>query len=403
MTSAVPEAAAPARPQEIRALTGLRIVAALWVLVFHFGFTPGISGARFWRPLDPLVAAGQLGVDLFYVLSGFVITLTYVDSLGRRPAARRTVAFWWARFCRIWPVYAVVTTLFGIWLAAKETFGSSTNVAYQAVQPVVDVPHYLEQLVMVQMWHRPFLDGSSFVGPAWSVSVEVAAYLCFPVLALLLWRLRGAWPAVQGLLAVAAMVPLAWMTWSTGSIFHPWSWVLRIAGGFVAGSLTCLAVRRFRPTPWVDRLATATVVLSAAGIVAGVWVLPRLSSASGSGWAVVALFPVLVGALALSTRGPSRLLASRAAVHGGRISYSLYLVHVPVFEVLWTAMAHGRLLRPGGALFRIVVPAAVVVVVLLAHLSYRFIEEPARLALRARGPGRWARRQPAAPQVVPAD
>src|SRR3712207_8097841 len=73
---------------EIRSLTGLRIVAAAWVVCFHFSFTPGDTWTRFWEPLRPLVASGGLGVDLFFVLSGFVITLTYLDQLGPRPAVR---------------------------------------------------------------------------------------------------------------------------------------------------------------------------------------------------------------------------------------------------------------------------------------------------------------------------
>ena len=61
---------------EIRSLTGLRIVAAVWVVVFHFSFTPGDAFTNVWKPLAPIVHTGALGVDRFYVLSGFVITLT---------------------------------------------------------------------------------------------------------------------------------------------------------------------------------------------------------------------------------------------------------------------------------------------------------------------------------------
>ena len=64
---------------EIRQLTGLRIVAALWVVAFHFMFTPGDAYTELLEPLRPVITTGALGVDLFYVLSGFVITLTYLD------------------------------------------------------------------------------------------------------------------------------------------------------------------------------------------------------------------------------------------------------------------------------------------------------------------------------------
>jgi peptidoglycan/LPS O-acetylase OafA/YrhL len=396
--------APPARTGEIRALTGLRIFAASWVVVFHFGFTPALATEWFWRPFRPFVSTGALGVDLFYVLSGFVITLTYLDTMGPRATGRLTVGFWWTRICRVWPVYATVTTLFGGWLLFKAAHvPPGAPVAYQSVQPVVDVWHYLEQLTMVQLWHRPFFDGSSWVGPAWSISAEWLAYVCFPALALLLWRVRRAHPALAGALAVACMVPFAWICWTTGNPYHPWSWLLRIAAGFLAGALTCLAVRRVTPTRRVARGAAVVAGLCVVAVLAVLWASAQRNPPGEYGGVVVLLFPLLVGALALSSRGPSRLLATRPAVHGGRISYSLYLVHVPVFEVLWTAMARFPVVAPGGRLYAVVVPGALLAALLLAHLTYRLLEEPARLALRSRGPGRWARRQRAAARVATAD
>jgi peptidoglycan/LPS O-acetylase OafA/YrhL len=397
------EAPAP-QPTEIRALTGLRILAALWVVFFHFSFTPGLATEWFWRPFMPEIARGDLGVDLFYVLSGFVITLTYLTKLGPRPGGRAAVGFWWARICRIWPVYATVTTLFGGWLLFKAAHSApGTMIAYQTVQPVVDVWHYLEQLAMVQLWHRPYLDGSSWVGPAWSISAEWLAYVCFPALALLLWRVRRAHPAVTGVLAVAAMVPFAWLCWTTGNPYHAWSWLLRIGFGFTSGALTYLTVSRIRRTRRLEWIAAAVATVCIAGAVVVLWATSHRLPPGEYGGIVVLLFPVVVGSLALSSKGPSRVLSTRPAVHGGRISYSLYLIHVPVFEILWTAMAHFPGIGPGTTWYRVVVPAAFLAALLAAHLSYTLLEEPARMALRARGPGRWARGRRAAARVVTAE
>ena len=215
---------------------------------------------------------------------------------------------------------------------------------------------------------------------------------------LFLWRLTRLRAPATGVGAVLVMVPLAWLAWTTGTIYHPWSWLLRIGAGFLAGALTCLTVRRLRPRPAVDRVATGIALLAAGGIVVGLAGIPRIHAVGSgqTGMAVVVLFPVLVGGLALSTRGPSRLLAARLAVHGGRISYSLYLVHVPVLEVLWTAMAVFPALHPGRPVYVVAVVLALVLIPSVAHLSYRWLEEPARRALRSRGPGAWARREPVA-------
>jgi peptidoglycan/LPS O-acetylase OafA/YrhL len=389
--------AAPGRtlaetPGEIRSLTGLRIVAAVWVVSFHFMFTPGDAWTWVWEPLRPLVHTGALGVDLFYVLSGFVITLTYLDKSGRRPTVRGTVSFWWARICRVWPVYAVVTTLFGAWLLYKQVRTHDGFHVFQNVQPEFSWWSYLQQLAMVQLWDQPFFDGASWIGPAWSISAEWLAYVVFPVLVLLLWRARRLPAWVTGALAVACMLPLAYTCYRTGSLYYPWSWAARIGAGFLAGAFTCLAVRRVAITPRVERVAAVVAALVVAEILLGLWWGHWRSPGGGEHGGVVAvLFPVLVGSLALTGRGLGRLLATDPMVHGGRISYSLYLVHIPAFEILWTNMGWYPAIAPGSALGSLLVPHVLLGCFLLAHLSYRYLEEPARSWLRDRGPGRWAR------------
>ena len=392
-------------PGEIRSLTGLRIVAAVWVVVFHFMFTPGDAYTALWEPLRPVVQTGALGVDLFYVLSGFVITLTYLEKSGKRPSVRGTVAFWWARVCRIWPVYVVVTTLFGAWLLYKDSRTTDDFLVWQLVQPEVSLWSYLEQLAMVQLWTQPTFDGSSWVGAAWSISAEWLAYVVFPAVVLLLWRLRRVPSWLAALLAVACMAPLAYVCYRTGSPYFAWSWAVRIGCGFLAGALTCLAVRRIRITPRVERIAAVVAALAVVEILVGLWWGHwRGQGHAEYGGVVVVLFPVLVGALAVSGRGLSRWLSSAPMVHGGRISFSLYLVHIPVFEVFWTHMDWYPALAPGSAFGTFLVPHVLLGCLLLAHLSFRYVEEPARLWMRGRGPGAWARGRVdrhAAADVVP--
>jgi peptidoglycan/LPS O-acetylase OafA/YrhL len=377
---------------EIRPLTGLRIMAAMWVVVFHFMFTPGDTYTRFWEPLRPLVQTGALGVDLFYVLSGFVITLTYLDKLGRRPTGRGLVLFWWARICRIWPVYALITTLFGGWILYKMTRVSDGFLVWQTVQPEVSIQSWLTQLAMVQLWDQPNFDGSSWVGPAWSISAEWLAYVAFPLVVLALWWLRRLPAWVTGLLAIGCLAPMAYICFRTGNPYYEWSWAARIGAGFLSGALTCLAVRRIRLTPRTDRIAAVVALLAVVAILLGLWWGFWRGAGHGEYGGVVVLgFPVLVGALALSRRGLSRPLSTGVMVHGGRISYSLYLVHVPVFEIFWTYMGWKPALAPGSALATFLIPTVLLGTLLLAHLLYRFVEEPSRLWLRGRGPARWVR------------
>ena len=136
------------------------------------------------------------------MLSGFVIAHTYLDRLGPALRLRPTARFVWARACRIWPAYALVFHLFAIWVVARLVWGSDDRVAFQAVQPVVSLSEYLQQLVLVQLWDAPFFDGASWVGSTWSISAEWLAYLLFPVAALVFHRLRD--------LPVACSPPARW-------------------------------------------------------------------------------------------------------------------------------------------------------------------------------------------------
>src|SRR5881392_3977713 len=90
---------------QVHALTGVRIVAAMWVVLFH---TRGNIASEFpWLSdlIGPVLAHGELGVDLFFALSGYVLALNYGNRMGLRLDRKATTRFWWARLARVWPAY----------------------------------------------------------------------------------------------------------------------------------------------------------------------------------------------------------------------------------------------------------------------------------------------------------
>ena len=99
------------------------------------------------------------------------------------------------------------------------------------------------RLLLVQLWFQPFFDGSSWDGPAWSISAEWLAYLLFGVLVLVIFRIARATRA-SGLLwlAFAASLPPTLLLLATGQFYTPWSWLPRIVMQFTAGALACAAV-----------------------------------------------------------------------------------------------------------------------------------------------------------------
>ncbi|WP_232661073.1 acyltransferase family protein [Pseudonocardia sp. TRM90224] len=378
---------------EIRGLTGLRIVAAAWVVVFHFHFTPLPGVAEVVGVVGPLITSGALGVDLFFVLSGFVIAHTYLDKLGPALRVGATARFGWARAGRIWPVYVVVFHLFGVWLLARTMLGADGEIAFQAVQPVLSVGEWLQQLFMIQLWDQPFFDGASWVGATWSISAEWLAYLLFPVAALAFYRMRRLPAAVLVLAALVLMAPMAAAYLTAGHPYYPWSWLVRILCGFAAGVFMLMAVRRMRWTSRVRRGASVLAVVIPGLIAVGLLLGELLGP--GRGGAVIVLFPLLVATIAVADRGPVMLLSSRAANYGGRLSYSLYLVHIPVFEVFWLALRRFEWLRPDSVLTHVVALGVLLSTLLVAAIAFRLVEEPSRLGMRRMA----QKREPVVPVV----
>ncbi|PVZ09516.1 acyltransferase family protein [Actinomycetospora cinnamomea] len=379
---------------EIPALTGLRAIAAVWVLLHHLSFLPVTGYAGWFAPVAPVLAAGTLGVDLFFALSGFLLARSYLDRWRGAPGPRQALGFVWARLARVWPLYAVVVVLVGLWCAARAVLGSDGVITWQGAQPGLDPVSWLRQLTMTQMWDSGGIDGVSFVLPAWSISAEWAAYLAFPVLAGAAWLLRG-WPRpVLAVLAVLAATPTAVVAvqGSLGGSFAGF-WAVRLAAGFTAGVLAWLVVRRVPRTATVSRWAHRVLLLVIAEVVLVVyWAATAPPTAAFAADARVflaaPLMPALLGALALTDGPVARALGTPRLRHGGRISYALYLVHFPLIEVALVVMTRIPALAPDTAAATLLVPHLVVASLVLAHLAYRFVEEPAQAWMRDRDPSR---------------
>jgi len=379
---------------EIPALTGLRAVAAVWVLLHHLSFLPVTGYAGWFAPVAPLVAAGTLGVDLFFALSGFLIARSYLDRWRGAPGPRQALGFVWARLARVWPLYAVVVVLVGLWCAARAVLGSDGVITWQGTQPGLDPLSWLRQLTMTQMWDSGGIDGVSFVLPAWSISAEWAAYLAFPLLAGAAWMVRG-WPRpVLAVLAVLAAAPTAVVAvqGAHGGSFGGF-WAVRLAAGFGAGVLTWLVVRRVPRTRTVSRWAHRVLLLAITEVVVVVyWAATAPAgtafSADARVFLAAPLMPVVLGALALTDGPVARVLGSPRLRHGGRISYALYLVHFPLIEMALVAMTRIPVLAPDTAAAALLVPHLAVASLVLAHLAYRFVEEPAQVWMRDRDPSR---------------
>ncbi len=354
--------------REIRSFDGLRGFAAILVVVYHF--TPVRSDATM---LSRALERSATAVDLFFVLSGFVMALTYGGLFAERVSGTALRLFIGRRVARIYPLYIAVTLLIGVLVAT----GHSSRGQAATLLPIAAA-----NVALVQEWFgMPSLDF-----PAWSISAEWGAYLVFPLLVPLLLR-------EAPLARVAAIAAIA--AGATGLVqidprLSP-EVIGRGGGGgrneALGAAIQCLAdftlgIICFRgaATGLGRRVALGgRAAIPILALLLTLFVAP--ASPVFTALAVV-LFPVLLLSLA-ADRGPvASILTSRVAGRLGAWSYAVYLLHPALI---------GPRARLASLLTRHAVPhagvvataIAMTVLLPLASVTYALIEVPARELVRS--------------------
>src|SRR5262245_54893056 len=181
--------------QYVPALTGIRALAALLVLGMHTeqNVPAGLDS------LLPFFARGYLGVDFFFVLSGFIITHVYFSSLAS-PSRSAVQIFLWHRFIRLYPVHITVLAGLVAIVSVARAAGFTLNNPQEW-----QWNNLLWQLTLLHAWGVTASPGWN--APSWSISAEWFAYLLFPLLAPALMRVRERGIAL--LIAVAALAATA--------------------------------------------------------------------------------------------------------------------------------------------------------------------------------------------------
>lgn len=365
---------------EIKALTGLRIIAALWVVLFHFRPMLTDVSPEFRENLAPVLNCGAQGVDLFFILSGFVLTWNYLDRMGGEWSTRATVHFLWLRLARVWPVYLLTMHLAALIVIL------SLHVGHVPLPEVRDLTaiSYVRQVLLVQLWFEPFFDNTSWDGPAWSISAEWLAYLLFGLIVLVILRLERTTRARSLMvLAFAACLPPVVLLLASGYFYTPWSWLPRIVTQFIAGALACAAVRRLRLSTRARHVAgyvSLLLVVAMVGILYWFDAHP-ISGVVDSGGVVDVLFVPLVITLAIGLGSLPWVLSTRLMVYGGEISFCLYMVHELVHTTWgWAVLQFD--LTPQDNPWKWNVIGLIVIALLLSSLMYHFVEEPARRWMR---------------------
>jgi peptidoglycan/LPS O-acetylase OafA/YrhL len=342
---------------------GLRAVAVLMVIAYHAGV-----------PLP----GGFVGVDIFFVISGFVITLMLLAEHART-GRLRLGQFYLRRFRRLTPALALmvlVTTAASVLLLAP--FGTQQVAAKTGVGAMLLVAN-----VVIARSTGGYFDAPAETNPllhTWSLSVEEQFYLVFPGLLLFGWFLarrttRRTWVLVAlvgglSLVSVGAMLLGPDALPRLPELLGFYSPVVR-AWEFGAGALLALVVDRISwRAAWA---AEVTAVAGGAALVASGVLISAATRFPGP-WTLLPVAGTVLLVAAGTGASPvlTRLLASRPSAQVGDWSYSLYLWH-------WPCLVFAALLRPDDAPVRAL---AVALAVGLAVASYRFVEQPLRARRR---------------------
>lgn len=347
-------------------MTGLRGVAAVYVVLHHY-----FLGLSFTNPFNTFLAHGYLAVDLFFVLSGFVMTLNYSRMFHVGWSSTSMLTFLSRRIARVYPLYLVATTCALLLIMA----GWLENPASASLKIT-----FVTNLAMVQAWGF----GPSLDGPGWSISAEWAAYLLFPLLLSVAFFRKPLWGWLSAVASVAVLVFLCLLPAAAVHNLRPLAIldlhsshngisVLRCLPEFTLGILAA-RIASSRMADWLGSNRWVGLVLCL-GILA-MMAVPRADLA------VVLLFPALIVSLSADDNLPSFLLGSRPIHYLGVLSYSLYLVHDLLGGLMgWThryAHAHGFAhAQTYAALLGIALTFPI------AACAYRMIELPGRRFLRS--------------------
>jgi len=347
------------------ALNGLRGLAAVGIALTHWSTRLGFSHIHSLNTLvRGLAERGNLGVEVFFVISGFLMWHNYSERLAT-PTVDGCARFMRARFARIYPSYFVATTTM---LAAVLVVADRTS----PLRPMTGAATVWANYMLVQAW----VGLPSIVYPAWAVSALAGVYVVFPLMVPPLRRV-----ASSGLL-IAAMTALC----ATLVLFAPMlapdlgQRLLRVIVGFTLGVL--LASVAARATP--HRVPTYSADVSAA-LLTGCLVIGSFSTwpadsvpAVLSAFGLLPLVAGIVYGCALSESPFTRLMSSRPFQALGAVSYPVILTHGVVIISL------GSLIPPWAATSQrplVLMMLFVIYVVLVAGSSvvlHVLVERPGR-------------------------
>ncbi len=352
--------------KEIKALTSARGIAACLVMIYHFHQLDNISS----EALLSFIKKGYLWVDFFFVLSGFVMAMTYNAKFAGSYSWHNHKEFLLRRIGRIYPMYIFITLVISAY--SLIVYGGYSGVHRPAVNLDDPVLAHITNIFMIQAWGF----GKSIGGPTWSISTEWAAYLLFPILIHLaiFSRLHFSWLA-----ALAASMCLYYIAGTyvpsksqNGQLDVYYGInalpLLRCISGFYFG----LFIFRFVKTKEIFFIYKDSAALAI------IFCLILLMAINANDLLIYPFLPLFVLTLYGNKGYVARFFANQLFYMLGLLSYSIYLLHHHFLVLLTQLQIRLSVYMPQMAAN--ITAAAIVYSLVIggAYLCYRYIEKPSR-------------------------
>jgi peptidoglycan/LPS O-acetylase OafA/YrhL len=313
--------------KHVPALDGLRGTAILLVVFFHYGFPELVEGSIPWYLVRPIVRLGWSGVDLFFVLSGFLIcrVLLSETSIPR---------FWLRRAARTMPLYFLMLLIFLFGIALQRSALVNLPQLFH-----VDLRSLWVYFILMQNNHFAIYGAANnFISVSWSLAIEEQFYLVFPLLFLL--RLKKA-QMLAALFAITALSLTARCIHSTGlstwgNGLNDWQYLFTLCrlDGLAAGAAIAVALDSERSVAFL-RLHRHLLLIPAI-MLGGVLVIAIKWTGSLGPFLPTCLALFYASLLLMILAGHPIAAIVRASIlrFFGDISYGLYLIHAPMIIII---------------------------------------------------------------------
>ncbi|MFW9260819.1 acyltransferase family protein [Nostoc sp. CALU 546] len=370
--------------KHIKPLTSLRGIAALFVVVHHFSYYTLPKTGSTLSAYSDFFKNGYLWVDFFFILSGFIMTHVYAGDFSLKVNSPNYRSYLLSRFARIYPLHIFILFLFvgleiiKIFLLPTSAFTGKFNLT--ALFANVFLLQAFDLNCPPLFWCDTYWNE-----PAWSISVEFVVYCIFPFLLFLLLKNSPKNDLIiYSFTLLSILLLIAFTRGNLDSIIGIPS-IARCGLECVLGIITYKVYYRGDYKKYFN--------LNLLAIIAITWIILIMNYywsywRSLHDWLVLPAFCLLILAVSVKNNGViSRFLSSRLMLYLGTISYSIYMIHwflQELLKIFWI-YEFNKAFGKGFTEYETLTSLGVflMIVLLTASLTYRFVEVPARNYLKS--------------------